>query len=202
MTRKGIESRTIFHFKDGSLSEETVVFTQQKVLSMQSYELVQRGPAFASDIEISLDRGSGKYRVKSRNHKDGREKVIGGALEFPQDVYNGMIFTVLRNLPRATSKTIHVIAFTPEPQLIQLQMIPEETQKVKIDGSSKPATHYVLHPQLGTWLKLFTKLTGRMPPDEHVWMLADSVPAFVKFEGPLYIGGPVWRIELTSPKSG
>ena len=39
-----VEKRTVFHFKDGSVFEEKVVFTQQRVYAMQSYSLVQRGP--------------------------------------------------------------------------------------------------------------------------------------------------------------
>jgi len=38
-----------------------------------------------------------------------------------------------------------------------------------------------------------------LPPDNHVWIVTADVPAFVKFEGPLYMSGPAWRIELTSP---
>jgi hypothetical protein len=56
-----VESRRVFRFKDGSLFDETVVFTQQRVFAMESYHLVQRGPAFAEDTEISLQRASGKY---------------------------------------------------------------------------------------------------------------------------------------------
>src|SRR5512144_1710343 len=59
-----IENRMVFRFKDGSLFDETVVFTQQRVFAMQSYHLVQSGPAFAEDTEISLQRASGKYYVK------------------------------------------------------------------------------------------------------------------------------------------
>ena len=41
-----VESRMVFRFKDGSLFDETVVFGQQHVFTMQSYHLIQRGPAF------------------------------------------------------------------------------------------------------------------------------------------------------------
>src|SRR2546426_11034511 len=37
-----VENRTGFHFKDGSLAEETVVYTQQRFFSMQTYHSVQR----------------------------------------------------------------------------------------------------------------------------------------------------------------
>jgi len=55
-------------------------------------------------------------------------------------------------------------------------------------------------PRLGSWLKLFATLLGHVPPDFHAWIVTDEVPAFVRFEGPLYATGPVWRIEVTSPR--
>jgi len=42
-------------------------------------------------------------------------------------------------------------------------------------------------------------LVGKQPPDSHVWILGGDTPAFVRAEQPLSAGGPVWRIELTSP---
>jgi len=47
----GVKSRLVFHFKDGSVFDETVVFTQRNVFTMQSYHLVQRGPVFPEDID-------------------------------------------------------------------------------------------------------------------------------------------------------
>jgi hypothetical protein len=195
-----VKSRLVFHFKDGSVFDETVVFTQRNVFTLQSYHLVQRGPAFPEDTEISLERASGKYHVKTRARKDGREKVQGGTIDLPLDVYNGMVLAVLKNLPGGTGETVHMVAFTPAPKLIKLEMTPAGERKIVVGGTEKTATHYVLKPILGIWLKLFASLLGRMPPDNHAWIVTADVPAFVKFEGPLYMNGPVWRIELTSPR--
>jgi len=196
----GVKSRLVFHFKDGSVFDETVVFTQRNVFTLQSYHLVQRGPVFPEDTEISLDRASGKYHVKTRTRKDGREKVRDGTLDLPTDTYNGMVLTVVKNLSRGAGETVHMVAFTPAPKLIKLQLRPAGEQKILVGGSEKTATHYGLKPMLGPWLKLFASLLGRMPPDSHAWIVTADVPAFVKFEGPLYMNGPVWRIELTSPR--
>lgn len=195
-----IESRMVFRFKDGSIYDETVVFTQERVFRMQSYRLVHRGPAFTEDTEISLERASGKYRVKTKAHQNGREQVLNGTLDLPPDVYNGMVITVAKNLPKGASETVHIVAFTPEPRLIQLEFAPEGEQKVLIGELGKTATHYVLKPRLGIWLKLFATLLGRMPPDSHAWIISDELPAFVRFEGQLVTNGPVWRIETTSPR--
>ena len=195
-----VRSRLVFHFNDGSVFDETVVFTQQSVFTLQSYHLVQRGPVFPEDTEISLERASGKYHVKTRTRKDGREKVLDGALDLPPDVYNGMVLTVVKNLSRGAGETVHMVAFTPAPKLIKLHLAPAGEQKIVVGGSEKTATHYVLKPILGIWLKLVASLLGRTPPDNHAWIVTADVPAFVKFEGPLYMTGPVWRIELTSPR--
>ena len=195
-----VESRMVFRFKDGSVFDETVVFTQQRVFAMSSYRLVQRGPAFIQDTELSLQRASGKYHVNTRDRKDGREQVLNGVLDLPADVYNGMVLTVVKNLPKGASASIHVVAFTPEPRLVELKLIPAGEHKVLVGELAKTAIHYVFKPELGTWLKLFATLLGRMPSDYHAWVVTDQVPAFVRFEGPLETMGPIWRLDLTSPR--
>ena len=67
-------------------------------------------------------------------------------------------------------------------------------------NSRRPPSTTCSSPSSGFWLKLFATLLGRMPPDYQAWIVTDDVPAFVRFEGPLYTTGPVWRIELTSPR--
>jgi hypothetical protein len=195
-----VESRMVFRFKDGSIYDETVVFTQERVFTMQSYRLVHRGPAFTEDTEISLERASGKYRVNTKDHKNGRGQQLNGTLDLPPDVYNGMVITVAKNLPKGASETVHIVAFTPEPRVIELEFTPAGEQKVLIGELGKTATHYVLKPGLGIWLKLFATLLGRMPPDSHAWIISDELPAFVRFEGQLVTNGPVWRIETTRPR--
>ncbi len=195
-----VEKRMVFRFKDGSVLEESVVFSQQTVYTMQRYRLSQSGPVFDEDIEASLDRATGLYSVKTRSHETGKETALDGPIEMPPDVYNGLILSIVKDLPKGASETIHFVAFTPEPRLIQLAIAPAGEQKVMVGDLAKTAVHYVLKPQLGMWMTLFATVLGRMPPDEHVWVLMDDVPAFVRFEGPLYPTGPVWRIQLTSPR--
>ena len=196
----GVESRMAFRFKDGSVFDETVVYTQERTFTLQSYRLLQRGPAFTEDTEISLERASGKYQVKTKARKDGREEVLDGKLDLPPDVYNAMVLPVSKNLVKGAGETVHIVAFTPTPRLIQLELAPAGVQKMVIGELTKTATHYVFKPILGPWLKVFATMLGRMPPDNHAWIITDGVPAFVRFEGPLYPAGPIWRIELTTPR--
>jgi hypothetical protein len=192
-----IKSRTTFHFKDGSLHDETAVFTQRRTFVMKSYHLLQKGPAFREDMEVSLDRGTGKYRVKVKPH-DGPEKVLTGKLELPLDVYNGMVPIAVKNLAAGAREKVHMVAFTPTPRVIELEITPSGEDKAQIGDLHKTATHYVLKPKLGL-LKIPATLLGKSPPDNHIWVITADVPAFVKFQGPLAAEGPIWRIELTSP---
>ncbi|HBG05494.1 MAG: hypothetical protein A2075_21070 [Geobacteraceae bacterium GWC2_58_44] len=192
-----IKTRTVLHFKDGSKHDESAVFTQQRNFVMKSYRLVQKGPAFREDMDASLERGSGRYRVKIKPRKEGREKVLNGKLDLPIDVYNGMVPTVAKNL-KGAKEVVHMVAFTPTPRVIELEMIPSGEDSFTIGDLKKGALHYVLKPKLGL-LKVPATLLGKMPPDNHIWIVTADVPGFVKFQGPLANEGPIWRIELTSP---
>lgn len=192
-----IKTRTVLYFKDGSLHDETAVFTQQRTFVMRSYHLVQKGPAFEDDMDITLERATGKYRIKVKPHKGGDEKVLTGKLDLPLDVYNGMVPTVAKNL-KGARETVHIVGFSPTPRVLELEMIPSGEERVMIGDLKRAALHYTLKPKLGL-LKLPATLLGKMPPDNHLWIITADVPAFVKFQGPLATEGPIWRIELTSP---
>jgi hypothetical protein len=192
-----IESRMVFHFSDASVFEEAVTFTQHGVFTMENYHLVQGGPPFADDLEVTLSR-SGQYVVKAKSHKDGREKQYTGKLDLPPDVYNGMVITIAKNLVARDTQTVHIVAFTPEPRLIGLEFAPSGSQRVMLGQHAETAVHFKLKPKLGALLKVFATLLGKAPPDSDTWIVTDDVPAFVRFEGPLY-SGPVWRLNLTTP---
>jgi len=198
--RGAVESRTVFRFKDGSLWDETVVFTQERVFTLQSYRLRQTGAVFPEDSEVTLEREAAKYRVKTTARDGAKEAVLDGAFALPPDTYNGMVVTLLKNLPRGGRALVHLLVFTPSARLIQLEIAPAGEHKVLVGHLAKSATRYVLTPKLGAWLKVLTKLSGRSPPDSYAWIFTDDAPSFVRFEGPLYSPGPVWHMELTSPR--
>jgi hypothetical protein len=61
-------------------------------------------------------------------------------------------------------------------------------------------TRYALKPKLGATLRVFATLLGKAPADQECVILTEDVPAFVRCDGPLYLKGPVWRIETTSAR--
>jgi hypothetical protein len=194
-----VESRMVFRFEDGSMFDERVVYAQQTVFALRTYRLLQRGPAFPEDTDVSLESATGKYRVIT-TAKNGGSRAVEGTLDLPPDVYNGMLLTVAKSLLQGAGETVHLVAFTPTPRIIEVQIAPAGEHQVRVGVLTKTAVHYVFKPKLGGGLSLLARLAGRYPPDCHVWVVTDDVPAFVRFDGPLFTLGPVWRIELTSPR--
>ncbi len=196
-----VESHLVFKFKDGTLHEEKVVFSQQSVFTLISYRLSQHGPSFPDQIDVSIDRGSGEYMVRSATGEEGKEEVLTGVFDLPKDVYNGMMITVLLNLPQGAGETVSFLAFTPKPEVLNLALLPREEYSVKIGEVSRKALHYVFEPDIGMIRELLGKATGRLPAEFHYncWILVDEVPSFVHYEGPLQLMGPIVRIELVSP---
>jgi hypothetical protein len=194
-----IESKLIFHFADSSMFRETVTFTQHGVFRLESYHLVQTGPAFAADLDASVSRG-GAFNVTSTDHKDRHEQKFTGKLDLPEDVYNGMIIVVGKNLVGHGAQTVHIVAFTPKPMVLPLDIAPSGTEPIRLGSGnhSESAVRFTLKPKLNVLLKIGAALKGQTPPDSHLWIVSDDVPAFVRFEGPMY-SGPVWRVDLTGP---
>jgi hypothetical protein len=198
---EGVDSRLVFRFRDGSLYDETVVFSQSKVFTLLSYRLQQRGPSFPEEMEISVDRerDQGRYKVKSRR-AGGEAETVTGEIELPPDVYNGMFIMILKNLPKGAAETVHVLAFTPKPTLVQVELTPQAAETVLAGERRVPVTHYVLKPKLGLLRGTVAALFGKTPPDYHGWIATADLPAFVAIDGPLYTGGPIWRFETVSPR--
>ena len=92
-----------------------------------------------------------------------------------------------------------MVAATPKPRLVKLEITPQGEEPFSVGGSSRKATHYVVKVKIGGAAGLVAPLLGKQPPDIHVWILGGEALAFVRSEGPLYFGGPIWRIELVSP---
>jgi hypothetical protein len=190
-----VESRLAFAFKDGSLHEETVAYSQRDVLRLVSYRVRQRGPSFPTTLDASLD-ASGQYRVVSREG-DAAEKVDNGRLELPADVANGMTIPLLKNLGKDETGTVNIVSFGPRPRIVGLRLAPDGEDPFLVAGEKKMATRYVGKPELGA-LGLVARLVGKHPPDYHFWLYRVEPPSFQAAEGPLYPQGPIWRIELAN----
>lgn len=194
-----VTARVLFRFQDGSIHDETALFSENRRFRLIRDHLVQRGPSFPHPIEATVDAAAGRVTIRTRDSK-GAEKVIERQLSMPEDVSNGLLLTLIKNVdPHAASTTVSMVATTDKPRIVKVVISPAGEDQVSIGGKRHKAIRYTARIEIGGLTGLFARLLGKLPPDTHVWVLPGEAPAFVKSEGPLYVGGPIWRVELTTP---
>jgi hypothetical protein len=195
-----VTTRLTFRFKDGSSYDETTVYTQDKHFRLVSDHVVHKGPSFRPRaLESRIDAASGRVRVEY-TEEDGEKKSIDERMELPADLANGLILTLLKNVsPKAPKTTVSMLAITPKPRLVKLEFIPGGEAAFATGGTARKAVHYVVKVDIPGVAGVFASILDKTPPDSHVYVLGGETPAFVKSESPFFVGGPLWRIELTSP---
>jgi hypothetical protein len=194
-----VKSRLIFHFKDGSLDDETTVFSQRGSFRLVFDHHIQRGPSFSHPIDLSIDARNNKVTVRSPG-KDGKEQVTTDHLDLPPDLVNGMVMLIIKNIsPTSPETKVSMVVATPKPRLVKLAITPAGNQPFSLAGSSRSALHYEIKFELGGVAGVVAPLIGKQPPNLQAWIVGGEVPTFVKEKGPFFAGGPIWTVELTSP---
>lgn len=196
-----VTTHLVFRFKDGSVHEETTVFSQRQNFKLLNAHLVQKGPAFKVPMEFSVIATSGQVIVTNTD-EHGDQKILSEHLELPADVYNGMISTLIKNLPAKNAGiTVHVVAAGSKPQLVKVEIDPVGEDSFSVGHlRHAQAMQYVVKVDLNAVIGLIASIGGKQPQETHIWVLQGKAPAFFRSEGPLYHGGPIWRIELVSPR--
>jgi hypothetical protein len=192
-----VTNHVIFRFKDGSIYEDTTVFTQRGTFHLVSDHVIQKGPSFKTPIDSSIDAATGLVTVRYQD--GGKEKVSTTRLRLPRDVANGLIFTLIKNVKPNVITTVSYVGMTPKPRLVKLVFTPEQEEKFATGGLTQAATHYLMRAHIGGVVGAVTPLLGKHPADTQIWVIGGEAPIFAGSEGPLYADGPVWRIELVSP---
>ena len=130
----------------------------------------------------------------------GETKVEAERLKLPPDVANGLVPTLLKNLQAdAPPTSVSFVAATPKPRLVKLVMTASGQERFSTATAGHTATHYVVHVEIGGLAGLLAPFAGKQPPDSQVWILGGEAPAFAKAVQQLYMGGPLWDIELVAP---
>jgi hypothetical protein len=149
-------------------------------------------------MDTLIDVSTGQVKIRYTDDK-GKEQVVAERLELPSDVANGLLFTLMKDVkPSVPRTTVSMVATTPKPRLVKLAILPYGEEPFTIGSFRHKAMHYVVKVEIGGVAGFLARMMGKQPPDMHVWVLGGEAPAFVKSEGPLYAGGPIWRIQLAS----
>src|SRR5216117_4420743 len=69
-----VTNHLTFRFKDGSIYEDTTIFSQRGTLRLLSDHLILRGPSFKQPMDTSINTSTGQIKVRYTEAK-GKEKV-------------------------------------------------------------------------------------------------------------------------------
>ncbi len=194
-----VHSRLIFHFVDGSIDDETTVFTQGKVFRLLSDHHIQHGPSFPSPIDILIDRASGK--VTWHEQRNGRDETRAQKMALPDDLGNGMMPLMVENFPRGAQKMrVSWIAIALRPLVVNLSIKADGMQDVDPAGIPERANEYTIHAELHGFVGFLAPLVNKQPADIHIWVTDQAAPSFVRLQGPFYQDASVWTVEPAAPE--
>ncbi|HYX20321.1 MAG TPA: hypothetical protein VFA98_05700 [Thermoanaerobaculia bacterium] len=195
-----VTARMELRFRDGSLEDETTVFSQRGHFALIHYRLIQKGPAFPnpSELDVDVPKGSVTARVVDK----GKESVSSERLDLPPDLSNGLVVIAIKNLAPGGRAALSMVAAAPKPRLIGLDVVPAGADTYHLGGLARKAAKYVVKVDLRGVAGVVAPLVGKQPPDTAIWITEGEAPTFAMMEGPFYVDGPIWRLELEAPTWG
>ena len=191
-----VTTRTTFHFRDGSLDEETTVFEQKVNLRLLSDDHLQRGPAFPHPMEIRIEAAPGRITV----HELESGKTTSHQLKIPFDLANGIVTQLLQNIPDDTAETkVSYVLPTSKPRLATLAISRAGEDTYTLGGERQTAKKLEIKLELGGVTSLIAPVIGKEPKPGTAWMAGGKVPMFIRIQTQFYEGGPLWTIQQTAP---
>lgn len=199
-TKDGVvQSRLTFRFKDGSLYDDTTIFSERRVFRVLSDHLIERGSSFKQPMETWLNAKTGEF--KARTTDKGKDKVVSKKIKIPDNLASGIIYVVIKNIdPKAPRTTVSMVVGTPNPRIVKLVITPDGEQRFEIGDLHRTALHYVIKFDLGGVAGVVAPIIGKQPANMDVWIAANGMPTFLMSRGQLFEGGPIWTIALTTPR--
>jgi hypothetical protein len=193
-----IKARMVLHFRDGSIHDETTVYTQREFFRLISDRLVQRGPSFPDPCDIKIDMQSQQVSVRALSK--GKEEARTEHMDLPPDLSNGFIYILIANLQAEDPKIeLPYLSPTSKPRMVKLAVVADGTEQFKISGRRYQAVKYDVKVEIGGITGVVAPIVGKQPPDTYVWVAEGGAPTIVRVDTALYADGPVWSIRMASP---
>jgi hypothetical protein len=192
-----IKSRLVLHFRDGSLDDETTVYSQKSTFRLISDRHVQRGRSFPDPCDMTIDMRSQQMSIRDLS-KGGAVKTEH--VDLPPDLSNGLLFNLIKNLPPNGPKVeVSYLALSTKPRMVKLALTREREDQFTIAGHPFKAAVWDVKAEFGGLTGIVAHLIGEQPPDTHVWITEGAAPTIIRVDTALYVGGPVWSIQTASP---
>ena len=191
-----ITDHLVYRFRDGSLDDETTIYTQGKTFQFLSDHHIQRGPFFAKPSEITVE-ANGQVTTITPS-KNGPHKVETQHIDLPPDISNGMMCALIANIdPNGPGvRLTMVIPSMGKGRLIHLDIAPDSHASFTVAGTPRKATVFRMKIDLGGVAGVVAPIIGKQPSDIFLWVLEGDPPLFVREVGQLSEGGTIVSIEF------
>jgi hypothetical protein len=197
-----VTMRLTYHFVDGSIDDETTTYRQQDTFQLVRNHHIQNGPFFAKPVDFAVEAATGITTTRTTD-KNGKIHDESEHIDLPDDLANGFVGTLLKNVPDNTTPfRVGIVAPFGGGRLIRILISPEGERPFQMTGQTLKATVFRIHPELGGILGVLAALLGLQPKDVMVWVLESDEPAVVRIVGQLVGYGPVVSSELVGTSFG
>ena len=188
--------RTTLHFRDGSLDDETAVYTQHRVIAFVSDHHIQRGPFFKTAIDEKVD-ANGQVSITTTG-EDGKVKQESSHIDLPPDLSNGIVAPILYNIPHGSAGiSVGMVLPVGKGRVIRLHITPDSTASfTAVEGATRTANIYRIKLDLGGIVGVVAPMIGKQPADVMLWVLEGPAPVVVREDAQLSEGGPIISIRL------
>lgn len=194
-----VSSHLVFHFRDGSLDDETTVYLQRGVFHLISDHHIQRGPYFPHPLDMSIDAAKGIVTTRTPG-KDGKDEITSDHMKLPPDLYNGLVTPIVKNLSADAAETkVSMIVATPKPRIVTLDILSQVEKTFVVAGIARKARAFEIKIELGGIAGVIAPVISKQPPNFYIWIESGEVPAFLRETGPLFEGGAILSINLIGP---
>jgi hypothetical protein len=192
-----ITLRVVFHFSDGSIDDETTVYSQKETIRLISDRHIQNGKSFPHPSDVMIDVPG--QQVSVRDLSKSTEEAKTEHMDLPPDLANGLLMPLMQNMQANTPIEVSYIGFSPKPRLVKLAIARGGEDHFTVGGRSYKAAKYDVKVHIGGVAGVVAPIIGKQPPDTHVWVTESRVPAVVRLDSALYTEGPIWSVQFASP---
>jgi hypothetical protein len=196
-TRHRIRLHVVFHFRDGSIDDETTFYSQGDTIRLITDRHIQRGKSFPHPCDVMIDVG--KQQVTVRDLSKTADEAKPEHMDLPPDLSNGVLFTLIQNMQPDDPIEVPYVALSPKPRMVKLAIAKGGENPFTVGGRSYKAVIYDVKVHIGGVAGIVAPMIGKQPPDLQVWVSESKVPAIIRMDAALYTDGPIWSVRLASP---
>ncbi len=192
-----ITLHVVIHFNDGSIDDETTLYSQGETIRLISDRHIQKGKSFPHPSDVMIDVPRQQVSVRDLSKDTNEAKVEH--MDLPSDLANGLLSPLIQNMQADTPIEVSYIGLAPKPRLVKLAIAKGGDDHFTVGGRPYKAAKYDVKVHIGGVAGVVAPMIGKQPPDTHVWVTESKVPAVVRLDSALYTEGPIWSVQFASP---